>query len=131
MPTVFAIVYSPYSSIFYSFFLLLDRVIECSELAVVNGSCHPYILVELGNGKEKHEQKRTKTKKKTDSPLFDETFHFQVCVLTNLLNLLLAMGWAWKRIFVSPDLVACFSSCVVVDIILIFTFILLCLWFFQ
>lgn len=45
---------------------------------MVSGSCDPFAIVTLTDGKDRMESKRTKTKRKTASPLFDETFHFNV-----------------------------------------------------
>lgn len=53
-------------------------VIECNDLGVINGSCDPYVVVNLYNGLARLETKRTKIKKKTVSPNFDEVFHFDV-----------------------------------------------------
>ncbi|XP_031838164.1 ras GTPase activating protein 1 isoform X2 [Nomia melanderi] len=56
---------------------LTVRVIECSELTVKNGGCDPYatVMVIYSNGKQII--KRTKTKKKTVTPYFNETFVFE------------------------------------------------------
>lgn len=59
-------------------------MIECSELTIKNGGCDPFatITVIYSNGKEI--SKRTKIKKKTVSPYFNETFIFEVnmCYIT-------------------------------------------------
>ncbi|CAL1529993.1 unnamed protein product, partial [Lymnaea stagnalis] len=53
------------------------RVLECSDLTVINGSCNPYAVVALSNGKTKNKEvKRTAVKKKTICPQFEETFFF-------------------------------------------------------
>jgi len=54
------------------------RIIECSELTIKNGSCDPFatVMVIYSNGKQI--SKRTKAKKKTASPYFNEIFTFEV-----------------------------------------------------
>ncbi|XP_041351438.1 ras GTPase-activating protein 3-like isoform X2 [Gigantopelta aegis] len=55
------------------------RVLECSDLSVVNGSCNPYAVVTLSHDKSKHKDvKRTNVKKKTICPQFEETFFFDL-----------------------------------------------------
>jgi Ras GTPase-activating protein 2 len=71
--------------------LIIFRVIECSELSLVNdGCCHPFVRVSLSppddisscsSSPNRNEVKRTKTRKKTTCPLFHETFHFDVSLL--------------------------------------------------
>ncbi|XP_033894391.1 ras GTPase-activating protein 2 isoform X1 [Acipenser ruthenus] len=57
---------------------LVVRIIECQGLPLINGqSCDPYATVSLV-GPSRSDQKKTKVKKKTSSPQFDETFHFEV-----------------------------------------------------
>ncbi|XP_078420288.1 ras GTPase-activating protein 2 [Cetorhinus maximus] len=57
---------------------LVVRVIECQGLPLVNGqSGDPYASVSLV-GPSRLDQKRTKVKKKTSNPQFDETFYFEV-----------------------------------------------------
>ncbi|MGH0145664.1 UNVERIFIED_CONTAM: hypothetical protein FKN15_015299 [Acipenser sinensis] len=57
---------------------LLVRIIECQGLPLINGqSCDPYATVSLV-GPSRSDQKKTKVKKKTSSPQFDETFYFEV-----------------------------------------------------
>ena len=59
--------------------LCLLRVVECSDLLVVNGACNPYAIVTLSWGKLKHKEvKRTSVRKKTICPHFDEVFCFDV-----------------------------------------------------
>ncbi|KAF2359296.1 Pleckstrin domain [Trinorchestia longiramus] len=53
------------------------RIEECSDLCIVNGSCDPYAVVTMHYSNKKQENKRTKTKKKTVTPHFDETFFFE------------------------------------------------------
>ncbi|KAK7089995.1 hypothetical protein V1264_009860 [Littorina saxatilis] len=55
------------------------RVLECSDLMVINGACNPYAVVTLSWGKLKHKEiKRTTVKKKTICPQFEELFHFDL-----------------------------------------------------
>lgn len=54
------------------------RVIECSELTIKNGSCDPFATVTVIYSNGKQISKRTKVKKKTASPYFNETFIFEV-----------------------------------------------------
>jgi Ras GTPase-activating protein 3 len=56
------------------------RVLEGQDLSVMNGSCNPYATVSLlrGRGKPKDEMKKTCTKKKTQSPSYDEVFYFDI-----------------------------------------------------
>ncbi|XP_048460438.1 LOW QUALITY PROTEIN: ras GTPase-activating protein 2 [Rhincodon typus] len=60
------------------FALFFHRVIECQGLPLVSGqSGDPYASVSLV-GPSRLDQKRTKVKKKTSNPQFDETFYFEV-----------------------------------------------------
>ncbi|KAG9348213.1 hypothetical protein JZ751_001948 [Albula glossodonta] len=55
-----------------------DRIIECQGLPLINGqSCDPYATVSLV-GPARSDQKKTKVKKKTSNPQFEETFYFEV-----------------------------------------------------
>lgn len=55
------------------------RVMECSDLMVVNGACNPYAVVMLSWGKFKQKEvKRTAVRKKTICPQFDEVFCFDL-----------------------------------------------------
>ncbi|KAK7499228.1 hypothetical protein BaRGS_00009488 [Batillaria attramentaria] len=55
------------------------KVVECSDLMVVNGACNPYAVVTLSWGKLKHKEvKRTAVRKKTICPQFDEVFCFDL-----------------------------------------------------
>ncbi|KAK6195833.1 hypothetical protein SNE40_001181 [Patella caerulea] len=55
------------------------RILECSDLTVINGSCNPYAVVMVTHTKSKHKDvKRTNVKKKTICPNFDETFFFDL-----------------------------------------------------
>ncbi|KAK3850079.1 hypothetical protein Pcinc_043192 [Petrolisthes cinctipes] len=53
------------------------KIQECSGLAIISGSCDPYATVTMLYSNKKQESKRTKVKKKTISPCFDETFIFE------------------------------------------------------
>lgn len=62
------------------FLKYIDRVVECSDLMVVNGACNPYAVVVLSWGKLRHKEvKRTVVRKKTICPQFDDVFCFDVC----------------------------------------------------
>uniref|UniRef100_A0A8C3M229 RAS p21 protein activator 3 n=1 Tax=Chrysolophus pictus TaxID=9089 RepID=A0A8C3M229_CHRPC len=56
---------------------LATRVLECQGLPIVNGQCDPYATVTLA-GPSRSEAKKTKVKKKTNNPHFDEVFYFEV-----------------------------------------------------
>ncbi|KAJ8280537.1 hypothetical protein GJAV_G00056010 [Gymnothorax javanicus] len=57
---------------------LVVRIIECQGLSLINGqSCDPYATVSL-IGPARSDQKKTKVKKKTSDPQFEETFYFEV-----------------------------------------------------
>nr|XP_012620982.2 ras GTPase-activating protein 3 isoform X3 [Microcebus murinus] len=56
---------------------LATRVVECQGLPIVNGQCDPYATVTLA-GPLRSEAKKTKVKKKTNNPQFDEVFYFEV-----------------------------------------------------
>ncbi|XP_029471588.1 ras GTPase-activating protein 2 [Rhinatrema bivittatum] len=57
---------------------LVVHIKECVGLPLVNGqSCDPYATVSLV-GPSRNDQKKTKVKKKTSSPQFNETFYFEV-----------------------------------------------------
>lgn len=55
---------------------LLVRVVECSDLTLKNGSCDPYAAVKVVYSNKKYVMKRTKARKKTVNPQFDEVFSF-------------------------------------------------------
>lgn len=57
---------------------LIVSVLECSDLSLKNGSCDPFAIVTMVYTNGKEETKRTKVKKKTNSPKFDESFVFEV-----------------------------------------------------
>uniref|UniRef100_UPI00358FE584 ras GTPase-activating protein 3-like isoform X2 n=1 Tax=Myxine glutinosa TaxID=7769 RepID=UPI00358FE584 len=56
---------------------LLVRVLECQGLPIVNDRCDPYAVVTL-TGPTRNEQKKTKVKKETTNPFFNEVFYFEV-----------------------------------------------------
>uniref|UniRef100_A0A673JRS2 Ras GTPase-activating protein 2-like n=1 Tax=Sinocyclocheilus rhinocerous TaxID=307959 RepID=A0A673JRS2_9TELE len=59
---------------------LVVQIIACQGLPLISGqNCDPYATVTLV-GPARSDQKKTKVKKKTSDPQFDETFHFEVQV---------------------------------------------------
>lgn len=54
------------------------RVMECSELTMKNGQCDPYAIVTVVYSNDKKVSRRTKMKKKTVNPQFDECFVFDL-----------------------------------------------------
>ncbi|XP_076388798.1 ras GTPase activating protein 1 isoform X3 [Megachile rotundata] len=56
---------------------LTVRVIECNDLTLKNGGCDPFATVTVIYSNGKQILKRTKIKKKTVSPYFNETFTFE------------------------------------------------------
>uniref|UniRef100_A0A2K5IEG1 Uncharacterized protein n=1 Tax=Colobus angolensis palliatus TaxID=336983 RepID=A0A2K5IEG1_COLAP len=56
---------------------LATRIVECQGLPIVNGQCDPYATVTLA-GPFRSEAKKTKVKRKTNNPQFDEVFYFEV-----------------------------------------------------
>uniref|UniRef100_A0A7N8XG33 RAS p21 protein activator 3 n=1 Tax=Mastacembelus armatus TaxID=205130 RepID=A0A7N8XG33_9TELE len=56
---------------------LASRVLECQGLPIVNGQCDPYAAVSL-LGPSRSDAKKTKVKRKTNNPQFDEVFYFEV-----------------------------------------------------
>jgi len=54
------------------------RLNEACELAITNGNCDPFADVTVRYTNDKTETQRTKVKKKTNSPVFDEAFAFTV-----------------------------------------------------
>ncbi|KAJ8410497.1 hypothetical protein AAFF_G00194010 [Aldrovandia affinis] len=56
---------------------LATRVLECQGLPIVNGQCDPYATVSL-LGPSRSEAKKTKVKRKTNNPQFEEVFYFEV-----------------------------------------------------
>ncbi|XP_077293823.1 ras GTPase activating protein 1 [Arctopsyche grandis] len=59
------------------------KVLECSELTVKNGQCDPYAEVTVLYKNGKKVSKRTKAKKKTMNPKFDECFVFDLTLESN------------------------------------------------
>ncbi|XP_069746537.1 ras GTPase-activating protein 3 isoform X3 [Narcine bancroftii] len=55
---------------------LATRVLECQDLPIVNGQCDPYATVTLSSP-SRSEVKKTKVKRKTNNPQFDEMFYFE------------------------------------------------------
>ncbi|ROT82095.1 ras GTPase-activating protein 3 isoform X1 [Penaeus vannamei] len=53
------------------------KIQECSDLAIINGCCDPFATVTMHYTNKKQESKRTKVKKKTTCPNFNETFIFE------------------------------------------------------
>lgn len=54
------------------------RVLECSELTTKNGQCDPFAQVTLLYSNGRRVERRTKSKKKTVNPQFDEIFCFDL-----------------------------------------------------
>uniref|UniRef100_T1IVH0 Ras GTPase-activating protein 3 n=1 Tax=Strigamia maritima TaxID=126957 RepID=T1IVH0_STRMM len=54
------------------------RVVECNDLTITSGACDPYATVTLWSSLSRNETKRTKVRKKTICPQFDETFTFEL-----------------------------------------------------
>ncbi|NXC12464.1 RASA3 protein, partial [Corythaeola cristata] len=78
---------SIFSSRFIDLFacnFFFSRVLECQGLPIVNGQCDPYATVTLAGPSrqvlhvQESEAKKTKVKKKTNNPHFDEVFYFEV-----------------------------------------------------
>uniref|UniRef100_A0A8D2KYV2 RAS p21 protein activator 3 n=1 Tax=Varanus komodoensis TaxID=61221 RepID=A0A8D2KYV2_VARKO len=65
------------SSLLLNHGVLVMEVLECQGLPIVNGQCDPYATVTLA-GPYKSEVKKTKVKKKTNNPQFDEVFYFEI-----------------------------------------------------
>lgn len=57
------------------------RLNEACELAITNGNCDPFADVTVRYTNDKTETQRTKVKKKTNSPVFDEAFAFSVILI--------------------------------------------------
>ncbi|XP_050068359.1 GTPase-activating protein isoform X2 [Anopheles maculipalpis] len=56
------------------------KLTECVDLARKNGLCDPYAIVVAHYSNKKTITKRTKARKKTINPSFDETFSFDLCI---------------------------------------------------
>uniref|UniRef100_A0A8C7Z2P8 RAS p21 protein activator 3 n=1 Tax=Oryzias sinensis TaxID=183150 RepID=A0A8C7Z2P8_9TELE len=52
-------------------------MLECQGLPIINGQCDPYAAVSL-LGPSRSEAKKTKVKRKTNNPQFEEVFYFEV-----------------------------------------------------
>ncbi|KAF4519156.1 hypothetical protein B566_EDAN008218, partial [Ephemera danica] len=51
---------------------------ECADLSVKNGACDPYATVTLLFSNSRRESRKSRIKKKTTSPVFDEIFVFEL-----------------------------------------------------
>lgn len=56
------------------------RIVECVELAKKNGNCDPYVVVTAIYTNKKKIVRRTKSRKKTINPRFDETLTFDLSI---------------------------------------------------
>lgn len=56
------------------------RVVECLELAKKNGNCDPYVVVTAIYSNKRKIVKRSKSRKKTINPKFDETMYFDLTI---------------------------------------------------
>uniref|UniRef100_A0A803SUA3 RAS p21 protein activator 3 n=1 Tax=Anolis carolinensis TaxID=28377 RepID=A0A803SUA3_ANOCA len=65
--------------------VITDTVLECQGLPIVNGQCDPYATVTLA-GPYRSEAKKTKVKKKTNNPQFDEVFYFEVDIQSHIFS---------------------------------------------
>uniref|UniRef100_A0A8C6LKS8 RAS p21 protein activator 2 n=1 Tax=Nothobranchius furzeri TaxID=105023 RepID=A0A8C6LKS8_NOTFU len=66
------------STFWFCFLVNAIRIIECKDLPLISGqNCDPYATVSL-TGPARSDQKKTKVKKKTSNPQFEETFFFEV-----------------------------------------------------
>lgn len=59
------------------------RVLECSELTLKNGQCDPFAVITVFYKNTKKITKRTKAKKRTVNPKFDEMFVFDLTMDSN------------------------------------------------
>jgi Ras GTPase-activating protein 3 len=59
---------------------LTVKVSECSDLTLSNGCCDPFATVAVKFTSGKIETRRTKVRKKTNSPAFNESFTFEVLI---------------------------------------------------
>ncbi|KAL1132148.1 hypothetical protein AAG570_010105, partial [Ranatra chinensis] len=57
---------------------LTVRVLECSDLTLSNGCCDPFAMVAVKFTSGKIETRKTKVRKKTNSPIFNESFTFEL-----------------------------------------------------
>lgn len=79
---------------------LCVRLNECSDLTLSNGCCDPFAIVAVRLSNGKIETRRTKVRKKTNSPVFDETLIFE---LTNSENRYNVTEWAELVVTVYHD----------------------------
>ncbi|XP_059619518.1 GTPase-activating protein [Phlebotomus argentipes] len=56
------------------------RIVECGNLAKKNGNCDPYVVLSAMYSNNRVIKKRTKIRKKTINPVFDETVVFDMSV---------------------------------------------------
>ncbi|CAG0914878.1 unnamed protein product, partial [Notodromas monacha] len=65
---------------------LIVKNVQCSNLALTNNACNPFVILTLQISEHRMEAKKSKAKMKTTRPHFDETFQFTVpakCVRGN------------------------------------------------
>ncbi|NWS43144.1 RASA2 protein, partial [Probosciger aterrimus] len=73
---------------------LVVHIKECHGLPLINGqNCDPYATVSLV-GPSRNDQKKTKVKKKTSNPQFNETFYFEVTFFTVNLKVFICL---WEK----------------------------------
>lgn len=65
---------------------LIVQVLQCLDLTLKNGACDPYAIVCVTYTNSKQISKRTKVRKKTTNPQFDEVFTFYNTTDDNLCN---------------------------------------------
>ncbi|KAF7282506.1 ras GTPase activating protein 1 isoform X2 [Rhynchophorus ferrugineus] len=58
---------------------LVVKVLECLDLTLKNGACDPFVVVTVTYTNNKQIAKRTKVRKKTTNPKFEEEFSFSTC----------------------------------------------------
>jgi hypothetical protein len=63
-------------------YYFIFRLLECADLSVKNGACDPYATITLLFSNSRRESRKSRIKKKTTSPIFDETFIFEVGFVT-------------------------------------------------
>lgn len=56
------------------------RVVECVDLAKKNGNCEPFVVATAIYTNKKKVTKRTKSRRKTINPVFDDTLYFDLTV---------------------------------------------------
>uniref|UniRef100_A0A8C7SSP3 RAS p21 protein activator 2 n=1 Tax=Oncorhynchus mykiss TaxID=8022 RepID=A0A8C7SSP3_ONCMY len=88
---------------------LLVRIIECQGLPLISGqNCDPYATVSLV-GPARFDQKKTKVKKKTSDPQFEETFYFEIkrkltCICKYHIQLVCVIGISLSVLLCRVDL---------------------------